>query len=89
MNRFTEYDDIKNFLMPANTKVWMKIYLEGGKGYQPRDKKLLAHLWDSKDTPGFQKFIKAMASGNTREYNNWVLAQEQVSGKKRGGTEYG
>lgn len=76
MNRFEDYDQIKDFLMPSSTKQWMKIYLEGGNGYAPRDKNVLIHLWDSKDMPGFQRFINAVKSGNMREYNNWVLQQE-------------
>jgi hypothetical protein len=80
MNSFSDYDSIRDYRMPKQTKEWMKIYLEGGKmngqRYQARDKNLLAHLWDSNETPGFQKFITAMANGNTREYNDWVTAQE-------------
>lgn len=76
MSRFADYDEIKDFLMPANTKKWMKIYLEGGEGYSPRNESLLKYLWDSDATPGFQKFIKAVVNGNMREYNNWVLQQE-------------
>lgn len=62
--------------MPSSTKKWMKIYLEGGQGYQARDKNLLMHLWDSNDTPGFQKFITAMASGKVAEYNTWAIKQD-------------
>ncbi|MCB9807422.1 hypothetical protein H6768_06160 [Candidatus Peribacteria bacterium] len=92
MNRFSDYDSIRDYRMPAQTKEWMKLYLEGGtknhQRYQPRDKNLLMYLWDSRDTPGFQRFIQAMASGKTREYNDWVTAQEGARGK-RGGPEYG
>lgn len=92
MNRFSDYDSIRDYRMPKQTKDWMRIYLEGGKVngqyYQARDKNLLIHLWDSSTTPGFQRFVKAMASGNTREYNDWVTAQEANSAK-RGGPEYG
>ncbi len=92
MNRFSDYDSIRDYRMPKQTKEWMRIYLEGGKvngqRYQARDKNLLIHLWDSSTTPEFQRFVKAMASGNTREYNDWVTAQEGNNGK-RGGPEYG
>jgi len=89
MNRFADYDEIKDFLMPASTKKWMKIYLEGGEGYSARNEGLLKYLWDSAATPGFQRFIKAMASGNTREYNNWVLQQEGASAQGRKTEKYG
>ena len=89
MNRFEDFDQIKDFLMPSNTKKWMKIYLEGGSGYAPRDKNLLKYLWDSNDTPGFQRFIKSVSSGNMREYNNWVLQQEGASAQGRKTEKYG
>ncbi len=92
MNMFSDYDSIRDYNMPKATKEWMRVYLEGGKvsgqRYQARDKSLLMYLWDSNATPGFQKFIQAMASGKTREYNDWVVSQEGTSGK-RGGPEYG
>lgn len=80
MNHFSDYDSIKDYRMPQNTKEYMRVYLEGGtingQRYKERDKNLLIYLWDSSATPGFQKFIQAMASGKTREYNDWVTAQE-------------
>lgn len=75
MNRFSEYDDIKSFIMPASTKQWMKIYLEGDRTHEPRSKELLMYLWDSPDTPGFQKFIQAYSSGKIDEYNSSVITE--------------
>ncbi len=90
MNRFTEYDDIKSFIMPETTKKWMKVYLEGDKTHEPRSKDLLMYLWDSPDAPGFQKFIKAYSSGNIDAYNRSVIAEQGYAGSgKRGGIEYG
>lgn len=52
-------------------------------------KNLLKYLWDSNDTPGFQRFIKSVSSGNMREYNNWVLQQEGASAQGRKTEKYG
>lgn len=81
MNRFAEYDEIKSFLMPESTKQWMKIYLEGDRAHPPRSKELLMYLWDSPETPGFQKFIKAYSSGNIDAYNKSVVAEMGHAGR--------
>lgn len=89
MNRFGEYDDIKSFMMPESTKQWMKVYLEWNRQYPARSKELLMYLWDSPDTPGFQKFIKAYSSGNIDAYNKSVVAEMGHTGRTGRGVEYG
>ncbi len=88
MNRFTEYDDFKSFLIPSYTKQWMKRYVEGGDGYRARDPRLLTYLWDSNDTPGFRNFISAYSSGKINAYNQSVLKEEGRQ-STRGTKEYG
>lgn len=89
MNRFAEYNEIKSFMMPESTKQSMKIYLEWNREYPPRSKELLMRLWDSPDTPGFQKFIKAYASGNVDAYNKSVIAEAGHTGRTGRWIEYG
>ena len=38
-------------------------------------------LWDSPDTPGFQKFIKAYSSGNVDAYNKSVISEAGHTGR--------